>query len=384
MPVADYSVADSLGGAKALRKFRAELRRHDLKLVLDFIPNHVGVDHPWLTERPELFVRSPTRRPESFPVVHGGGTSWIAHGKDPYFPAWLDTAQLDYRFAATRAAMTETLRSIAEQCDGVRCDMAMLVLNDIFDKTWKDFPNGGSAPRGEFWAGAISAVKRRQPGFLFIAEAYWDVEPRLQELGFDYVYDKKFYDYLAARDYVALQRHVQEVAGRFNPARFLENHDEPRIASLLTMPEQKAAAVLLLAQPGLRLLYDGQLAGRPPTNAGAIRRLLAGAWQPRDDRLLRHVCCRCFPNPLSGAGKWSFVPRASRTVSRSNGRTSPAGLVWWRSILRRSALASKFANWGIETEQPALIPTVNRRGARSAGCCTLTLLRAVSNCLNCA
>jgi glycosidase len=259
--VADYTADESLGGAAALRQFRAKLQRFDLGLVLDFIPNHLGLDHRWLTEKNSLFARSASQKAEAFSVAHEGGASWVAHGKDPYFPAWLDTAQLDYRLPATRTAMIEALQSVAAQCDGARCDAAMLLLNDIFDKTWGHLPNGGSAPPEEFWAGAISAVKQRQPRFVFIAEAYWDLEPRLQALGFDYVYDKKFYDYLTARDYPALQRHVRAVAGKFNPVRFLENHDEPRIASLLTVPEQKAAAVLLLAQPGLRLLYDGQLAG---------------------------------------------------------------------------------------------------------------------------
>jgi hypothetical protein len=259
--VADYTVAESLGGAEAMRQFRAKLQRLDLGLVLDFIPNHLGLDHRWLIEKNSLFVRSAAQKPGTFPVAQDGGVSWVANGKDPHFPPWLDTAQLDYRLAATRAAMTEALQSVAALCDGARCDTAMLLLNDVFDKTWGHLPSGDAAPQGEFWAGAISAVKQRQPRFVFLAEAYWDLEPRLQALGFDYVYDKKFYDYLTTRDYPALQRHVRDVAGKFNPARFLENHDEPRIASLLTVPEQRAAAVLLLAQPGLRLLYDGQLAG---------------------------------------------------------------------------------------------------------------------------
>jgi hypothetical protein len=260
--VADFVAATSLGGAAGLRKFRAQLRRHGLRLVLDFVPNHLGLDHRWLTEKSGLFVRSAGPRAETFPVHHVGGTSWVAHGKDPYFPAWTDTAQLDYRLAPTRAAMTEALQSVAAQCDAVRCDMAMLLLNDVFDKTWRHFPAAGPAPAGEFWAGAIHAVKQRQPQFIFMAEAYWDLEPRLQALGFDYVYDKKFLDHLARRDYSALQQHVRAVAGKFNPVRFLENHDEPRIASLLTVPEQKAAAALLLAQPGLRLLHDGQMEGK--------------------------------------------------------------------------------------------------------------------------
>jgi hypothetical protein len=260
--VADLTVAESLGGAVALRQFRAQLHRHDLALVLDFIPNHLGLDHRWLIERNGLFVRSAAQRLETFPVAHDEGTSWVAHGKDPYFPAWNDTAQLDYREPLTRAAMIEALHSVASQCDGVRCDMAMLLLNEVFAKTWTHFPSEVTAPSGEFWAEAISAVKGQYPQFMFIAEAYWDLEPRLQALGFDYVYDKKFFDYLTRRDYAALQRHVRAVKGKFHPVRFLENHDEAPIASLLTVPEQKAAAVLLLVQPGLRLLHDGQLAGK--------------------------------------------------------------------------------------------------------------------------
>jgi hypothetical protein len=260
--VADFSVAEALGGAAALRRFRARLQRHGLGLVLDFVPNHLGLDHRWLRERTNLFVQSATPRPETFPVLHDGAARWVAHGKDPHFPAWIDTAQLDYRLADTRAAMTEALLSVASQCDGARCDTAMLLLHDVFDKNWRPFPAALPAPPDEFWAGAVSAVRRRQPGFLFIAEAYWDLEPRLHALGFDYVYDKKFLDHLARRDYPALQHHFRAVAGKFPPVRFLENHDEARIASLLTVPEQKAAALLLLAQPGLRLLHDGQIAGR--------------------------------------------------------------------------------------------------------------------------
>jgi glycosidase len=260
--VADFTVAEPLGGAAALRQFRAQLQRHGLGLVLDFIPNHLGLDHGWLIEKNSLFVCSAAQRPETFPVAHADAAIWVAHGKDPYFPAWMDTAQLDYRQAATRAAMTEALQLVASHCDGARCDMAMLLLNDVFAKTWGHFPTDAPESAAEFWAEAIAAVKRQHPQFVFIAEAYWDLEPRLQALGFDYAYDKQFLDYLTRRDYPALQQHVRTVAGKFNPVRFLENHDEGRIASLLSVPEQRAAAVLLLAQPGLRLLHDGQLAGK--------------------------------------------------------------------------------------------------------------------------
>jgi hypothetical protein len=303
--VADFTVVEPLGGTLALRQFRAQLHRRGLGLLLDFIPNHLGLDHRWLLEKDELFVRGAAQRPETFPVVQPGGTSWVAHGKDPYFPAWNDTAQLDYRLAATRAAMIDVLQSIAAQCDGVRCDMAMLLLDDVFAKTWAHFPLDAPAPPREFWADAISAVKERHSNFMLIAEAYWDLEPRLAALGFDYVYDKKFLDYLTRRDYAALQRHVRAVDGRFNPVRFLENHDEDRIASVLTVPEQKAAAVLLLAQPGLRLLHDGQLSG----NARRTPVQFADYWPESGDLEMANFYEHLLPvisQTAIGRGKMEF------------------------------------------------------------------------------
>ena len=96
---------------------------------------------------------------------------------------------------ARARAMTQLLQSMAARCDGVRCDMAMLLLNDVFAKTWERLPGVGRSARlgrREFWAaGAIPARRSSaHPGFVFLAEAYWGLEPRLQALGFDYTYDK--------------------------------------------------------------------------------------------------------------------------------------------------------------------------------------------------
>jgi glycosidase len=292
--IGDYQVPPALGGEAGLKEFREKLRRQGLKLVLDFVPNHVGLDHPWVRQRPEFFVQSLAPAPGAFAQETGAEVRWLAHGKDPYFAPWTDTVQLDYRCAATRAAMTQLLQSIARRCDGVRCDMAMLVLSDVFAKTWEQFPisNVGQAsppagsgeprpndgpnsrltnpehlatglPNDEFWSSAISTIRQDHPGCVFLAEAYWGLEPRLQGLGFDYTYDKALYDSLVARDTAGAQRHLlgmsaEAVAGS---AHFLENHDEPRIASILSPAEHRAAALLILGLPGMRFLHDGQLAG---------------------------------------------------------------------------------------------------------------------------
>jgi len=64
----------------------------------------------------------------------------FACGRDPFFPAWPDVLQLNAFNPGLRAAAIKTVSAIAEQCDGVRCDMAMLMMNDIFRRTWGSGP----------------------------------------------------------------------------------------------------------------------------------------------------------------------------------------------------------------------------------------------------
>jgi hypothetical protein len=121
--IRDYVVHGRLGGPDALAAARAALARHGLALILDFVPNHVALDHPWLEAHPEYFVRGDEaaleRDPGSFVRV---GELVVAKGRDPYFPAWPDVVQLDAFSPDLRGAVAETLRSLASQCDGVRCD----------------------------------------------------------------------------------------------------------------------------------------------------------------------------------------------------------------------------------------------------------------------
>ncbi|MBM3876950.1 MAG: alpha-amylase [Verrucomicrobia bacterium] len=261
--VSEFRVPRALGGEHGLRQFRKQLKARGLKLVLDFIPNHLGLDHPWVRERADLFVRSAGPAIGAFPEETPRGTAWIAHGKDPYFPPWVDTAQLDFRRADTHHAMTELLVDLAAKCDGLRCDMSMLLLQDVFARTWESFPCLGEEVGAEFWPAAIAAVKSRRPDFLFLGEVYWDLEPRLQEQGFDFTYDKWLYDHLAQHNYDEAQDHLLQAPPAFiaRSAHFLENHDELRIASWLPLTSHRPAALLVLGMPGMRLLHDGQLTG---------------------------------------------------------------------------------------------------------------------------
>ena len=261
--IADYSVPKTLGGDEGLKTFRTKLNALGIKLVLDFVPNHVGVDHPWVSAQPELFVQSPKPADGTFEVKTPAGTRWVANGKDPYFAPWTDVAQLDYRRSETRSAMRKLLLSIATKCDGVRCDMAMLLLNEVFAKTWSHLPASGPNLSQEFWPDAIKEVKRTQPGFIFMAEVYWGLEGRLQSLGFDFTYDKALYDDLIERHHAEAQRKLLSAPESYvaRSIHFLENHDEPRVAAKLSAAENRTSALAILGLPGMRFLHEGQMTG---------------------------------------------------------------------------------------------------------------------------
>jgi hypothetical protein len=312
----------------------------------------VAVDHRWLSEHPERLMQggsdSLAREPGNY-FASRSGDQWrvFAHGRDPYFDGWTDTVQIDYRQPAARRAMADILISIAERCDGARCDMAMLVTQDAFSRTW-----GGQfdPPRAEFWPTAITDLRAQHPGFLTLAEVYWDMEWALQQQGFDYTYDKRLYDRLLEGDAMAVRLHLgADMAYQQHLARFIENHDERRAAEAFGVARSRALAVLTLTLPGLRLLHEGQLdgrriklpvqLGRRPAEEAALgleelyRRLLAalrhpvfheGAWrllEPREEwsgnTSHRHIIAhrwslgeawRLVVANLSGSAAQCFLP----------------------------------------------------------------------------
>jgi hypothetical protein len=254
--VRDYHVHEEFGGDEALARLRERLRQRGLRLILDFVPNHVAPDHRWVSEHPEFFIEGSPEKLAAEPQNYRRfGNRILAYGRDPYFAGWPDTLQLNYGNPALQEALLGELKRIARQCDGLRCDMAMLVLPEVFQRTW-----GIAAP--PFWP-RVAAVRGRHPAFLFIAEVYWDLEWTLQQQGFDYTYDKRLYDRLEQRAARAVRGHLL-AAPEFQDrlARFLENHDEPRAAATFSPEVHRAAAVITFLTPGLRFFHQGQREGR--------------------------------------------------------------------------------------------------------------------------
>ena len=244
-----------------MARLRERLRKRGLKLLLDFVPNHTGLDHPWVEDHPEYYLSGTeldlARAPQNYTWSRGkGGDLLLAYGRDPYFPGWPDTLQLNYGNPATQEAMIGELLKIAGQCDGVRCDMAMLVLPEVFERTW-------GLPAELFWPKATQRVRQQSPGFVFMAEVYWDLEWELQQQGFDYTYDKRLYDRLREGHARPVRDHLRaDFDYQKKMARFLENHDEPRAAATFPPGMHEAAAVITFLSAGLRFFHQGQFEGR--------------------------------------------------------------------------------------------------------------------------
>ena len=306
--ITGYTVHPALGGAAALARIRERLCTRGLKLMLDFVPNHTALDHPWVEKHPEYYVAGSeldlTHSPRNYTWVRRAqGDLLLAHGRDPYFDGWPDTLQLDYANPATQDAMIGELLKVAGQCDGVRCDMAMLVLPEVFERTWGRRP----AP---FWGRAVQRVRKDASGFCFMAEVYWDLERTMIQEGFDYAYDKRLYDRLRDGHARAVREHLW--AGldyQSRLARFMENHDEPRAVATFAPGMHEAAAVVTYLTPGLRFFHQGQLEGHRKRISPHLVRAPLGpvdtALQQFYDRLLA-----VLRRPSVRDGEWRLLPCA--------------------------------------------------------------------------
>ena len=310
-----YSVHKDFGGDSALARLRQRLARRGLRLLLDFVPNHIAPDHPWVEQHPEFLIAGTepdlAREPQNFTRLRTSrGPRIFAYGRDPYFAGWSDTLQLNYRHPGLRQAMLGELARIADRCDGVRCDMAMLIQPEVFQRTWgeRSLPGDGSAPVDQpFWPQAIRHIHRQHPHFLFIAEVYWDMEWELQRAGFDFTYDKRLYDRLRAGDARPVREHLMaQPEFQEHSLRFLENHDEPRAAAVFG-PNLQAAALITFFIPGMRFFYDGQLEGRKSHLSMHVGRRAVEPVNPQVQAFYQRLL-QALKRPEAHEGQWQLWP----------------------------------------------------------------------------
>lgn len=303
--ITHYQVASKLGGNQALRKLRQKLNKRGLRLMLDFVPNHTALDHPWVKTHPEFYITGTLEEQQHAPqnyttlTVHDE-QQVFAYGRDPYFDGWPDTLQLDYSNPAVPQAMQKELLHIASLCDGVRCDMAMLLLPQVFERTWQ-------RTMAPFWPATIKIVREQFSDFIFLAEVYWDLEWMLQQQGFDYTYDKRLYDRLRDQTAQPVRAHLTaDITYQRKLARFLENHDEPRAAAVFPPAVHQSAAIINYLAPGMRFFHAGQLTGKQIP----IPIHLCRSPDEKPDAELSYFyeqLLHILHNPLLRQGKWQLL-----------------------------------------------------------------------------
>lgn len=300
-----YDVHPDLGGNAGLARLRHRIHARGMRLLLDFVPNHTAPDHDWVRTHPEYYVPGSEEQlrhePNKYTRVYStNGYIVLAYGRDPCGPGWPDTLQLNYANPRLQDAMASELERIAGTCDGVRCDMAMLVLPGVFARTW----GLGAAP---FWPEAIGRIRAHTPDFLFVAEAYWDLEWTLQQQGFDYTYDKRLYDRLRDGQAQPVRDHFRaNLDFQQRCVRFLENYDESRAAAAFAGGQHQAAAILTYLCPGLRLFHQGQTDGLKRRTSVHLSR---SVFEP-GDAVLRQFYERllsCLRHPTIRGGEWRLL-----------------------------------------------------------------------------
>ncbi|MEA3306736.1 MAG: alpha-amylase family glycosyl hydrolase, partial [Elusimicrobiota bacterium] len=265
----EYKLNPDLGFEWEIKAFKEQLNSLGIGLFLDFVSNHLSKDNPWISEYPQCFISASSEAYEAnpdqfFEIEIAGEKKYIAYGRDPNFPPWTDTAQLNFFNPLTREKMLEILFDIADKSDGVRCDMVMLTLNEIYEKTWGGFYKREEFEESnmEFWTQAIKKIKKKYPKFVFIAEVYWGLEWRFQKMGFDYTYDKLIYDRLRNSDPSDIRGHLRaEKLYQKRSVRFIDNHDEAASIKSFGREKAEAAAIIISTIKGLRFYQDEQLNG---------------------------------------------------------------------------------------------------------------------------
>lgn len=324
----DYDVNPELGGEESLLKLKSQLNSNGLKLILDFIPNHFSVESDLIKTNPEIFLQG-----NKEDLIRDQDTFFelddkiFAHGKDPYFSSWKDTIQINYFSEEARNIMSEKLQTVSRLCDGVRCDMAMLINNSVFSKTWETLASrqSSNSPKTEFWKDEIERIKKERNDFMFIAEAYWRKEYELQQFGFDYTYDKTLLDRLKSNNANEVKNHLlADTSFQKKSLRFLENHDEQRASKIFDESQQKAAAVITYTLYGMKLIYDGQLEGRQiklPVQLGR---------EPKEDdnrnlELFYEKLLKITSNDIFCFGNWKLID----PVEAWEGDTTYSNILSW-------------------------------------------------------
>ena len=314
----EYNIAEDLGGNDGYRNLRDRAARFGLRLASDMVPNHMGIDSPWVIEHPDWFVfrwespfpayqfdgpdLSPDSRAEikiddhyydqtdaavAFRVRYNysGETRYIYHGNDGTTFAWNDTAQLDYSKAHVREQVMQTILHVARMFPIIRFDAAMVLAKRHVQRLWFPLPGvGGSIPSraenamsdeefnaimpAEFWREVVDRVAAEVPGTLLLAEAFWMLEGYfVRTLGMHRVYNSAFMNMLRDEENAKYRSYLKKTI-EFDPdilkryVNFMSNPDERTTIDQFGNGDKCfGVATLMSTMPGLPMFGHGQIEG---------------------------------------------------------------------------------------------------------------------------
>ncbi len=314
----DYRIAEDLGGEAAYTNLRDRAYRHGIRLASDMVPNHMGIDSPWVVEHPDWFISRPDSPYPAYSfngpdlsqdgrveikiedhyfeqsdaaVVFrrrdrsSGETRYIYHGNDGTSFPWNDTAQLDYLNPAVREQVIQTILHVARLFPVIRFDAAMTLAKRHFHRLW--FPGPGAsgaipsraefgmsqaefdrAMPHEFWREVVDRVAAEVPGTLLLAEAFWLMEGYfVRTLGMHRVYNSAFMNMMRDEEN-AKYRSVIKNTLEFDPdimkryVNFMSNPDERTAIDQFGKGDKCfGVATMMATLPGLPMFGHGQIEG---------------------------------------------------------------------------------------------------------------------------
>jgi len=306
--ITQYHCNPQLGTDDDINSLRQKLNSMGLLLMLDFCPNHSAADSPQAKTNPEFYVCAPKNGENSEKIYNNQGIAYGGYDQT----VWMDTLQYNYWNSTFAKAKVHELLYVASLCDGLRCDMSFLLLNDQIEKNWgvELASHNFKRPSQEWWTGAILAVKSQYPNFIFSAEVYeMPLVTKLQQCGFDYTYDKTLYDHLGDGNLDKLRDWLSSQSEEYfrHSIHFISNHDQPRAATFFGSTwRANAAAFIAFTMPGLRLYWMWENRGYVNKLDIRLRREQIEYNRPETVQFYRHLWAITTEDVFE-KGHWTYL-----------------------------------------------------------------------------
>ena len=282
--VADYTAVDPVFGSLSdFDALVAAAHERGIRVLMDLVPSHTSIEHPWFREHPDWYIWSPVDGPPNNWLAAFGGSAW---SRDPVSGRWYlhsfypEQPDLDWRNPEVRAAMAGVVRFWLDRgVDGFRVDAIHALMKDDqlrddppatqvfglpYSEEYAQFDHVYSTNRPEIHE-AIAALRDAAGDALLVGEVYLPCAAAQAYLAnFDLVF--AFELFFAGADARRVREAVEacialDRSGEPGAAWVLSNHDFPRLPTRLGWANERLAAMLVLTLPGTAFVYQGDEIG---------------------------------------------------------------------------------------------------------------------------